>query len=1422
MTLNLLDSFGNVVTSTTNLDTFAGAVLVKDDTMGATNLDLLLGPGGLSNPYKFSFAAPTVAGHYYARIPIGSKIITTQAIITVIPGDPVGAKFGVTGPGGLEARPGTNFTMFITARDLYNNIWQGDGTKLGVSITAGNFRVDPADQSITPDALRGFRLTFKTPPTTGPCTISVKGFASDFTSTVMNMRIVAGELRQVAVEELRQGVVNQLSSFFLVAQDAGGFRRDDPSLPPDRFYIRLCKNVTCGRATVNDRHTSGGRYRVTWGAPSTGEYQVQFWSPSGLPSPLTNLTVVSSAGTSKVMYYPRCNGVPPTVATCPQYYGAVAGQVASFNLSSNNEPPGAPPTSISTGGNLPAISITGGRIISLIDQGDGTYTVSYMATSIPAALNVNNGVPSTIPLTITPGLTAAFRCTFQLDAALVPVLAAGSSITGKFTANDAMGNQQDYSQYPPESDKFMLVARNKDTGEMTVAAVSFSGAGVGSISTNLTLIWTGTYNLQAYLNEVPIQLLGADGKVPGSSGFRVTPGPPDIGSMVYPPDSMQLTTTAGASGTLMLYSINDIYGNPIPKSLLNCSAKVIDERGYDPPMTCAIGDNYITFTYANLSTAGSNYTFLYSVISPGGEVDLSNPLFIAPTDPWPPSCSVLTPSPVITQVGSKTVLTILCKDKFGNLCTGDRSGQFIVSVGKVGGLPNSPIIAASTVQSNVTGQTLAYFYLKQSGNFTASVRFNDMGDPMIGGPITIISSPADTSVNLTFAYLASSPRKLVTDTLPARVVAGDSNVVKVVGVDVNGNLQDRAKCSSSNLPTITLSTDDVGFDGQGGGVAPLVTSPIAALSSSDPGCVFIFNFTATAVYKTSSPLMPANYNLRIQWTGGATSTPSDIAGSPFNLQVDPGTLDIPSSVVQLQARAAGVTGLSTTFLLSTRDRFGNQPFYNQTLNVSAVVAPAGSFKVSKRRLLELGDPKILNSSNAETVQALDFWGDFESVPLMTPVVTNNLDTTYSISFTVIKSAAYDILIYMNGMILQPNPSTPPTISSYIVVPGIPDITRLKPLGLGISDDKMVPVGSTLNFSINLCDNFGNPVNMVGKADLLNKYITGISAQSVINIQRAIGNNTISLSPVNLTGGTFSTANGVIVYSCTPTVAGLMNIALAYTDATSSKVVRSVLGPFHATIVPNGGSNPALFSVFGPGVMAALECEDKDTCAMNTMYVLIRDTYNNTLYPDKFLCASFSLSGWNASIMLSYSGKPAFDNYCAISYKVLPVNTTRNVNFNVSYNTGSSQLLIPALRQWTTVDQSGYSFTVPVLTDTQDPEPNNCLAFGDLGGMMMAGDAGHIIVQLVDSNGLAIQTSLSSGGDYVRLVITPVNSNDPNYNPPLAPTVSSTDNGDGTFSLEYDTAKSGNFTILIMVGLTDKPLGGKTDGYPLQVILLTPS
>lgn len=306
--LTLMDSYGNLVDPTTNNFPFTGASLIRQmdayggQFLGACNLVYAPLNGIIINPYLFTFTVPTIAAMYYAHIPVGRLILETLPLIQVVAGDPHGQMFTISGLTGIEPRPGTSYSVYITARDMYGNLWNGNGTLLNVAITGpGTLVVAAANKTISPDPVMGFVLTFTSPRAVGICTISAQGYNGDTTSTKVNLRITAGDFTQVAVEQVRQSVINLYATFFLVAQDAHGYPRDNPGIPPDRFNVKLCSNVTCGKATINDKHLSGGRYKVTWSAPIPGDYGVFFFTPIGAPSPLSMLTAVATPRTDKVM-----------------------------------------------------------------------------------------------------------------------------------------------------------------------------------------------------------------------------------------------------------------------------------------------------------------------------------------------------------------------------------------------------------------------------------------------------------------------------------------------------------------------------------------------------------------------------------------------------------------------------------------------------------------------------------------------------------------------------------------------------------------------------------------------------------------------------------------------------------------------------------------------------------------------------------------------------------------------------------------------------------------------------------------------------------------------------------------------------------------------------------------------------------------
>lgn len=1429
--LSLMDSWNNLVDPSMNNFPFLGARLLRVQDVngplytGGCSLNYIHPNGTTTNPYLFTFTLPTVAAYYFASIPLIGKKIESVAIIRAIASSPIAEMCTISGVTGIEPPPNSMYSIYVTPRDIYGNIWFGNFSTIPMTIVGPTgILVPQSDISFSSDPIMSSIVTFKTPNITGLCSIYIGGQDPDSTSTKILFRVIAGDFAQVKVEEVRQGVVEEFSSFFLIAQDAQGFARDQSSIPSDRFVVTLCNHVsiTCGQATVNDRHLSGGRYLVTWSAPLPGDYSMTLTTPNGYPSPISTLTVIESPQKDQIVYYPRCNNVPPSIAICPQFFNVIAGERASFKLAAFNEPLGGPYTTITSGGNLPAVFMTGGNIISLIDESDGTYSLSYMATTATTSIiTITNGVPNNISLNVIPGRSSPLKSYFQLSYNLQATYVAGSIISGGFYALDGFGNQQDYNQYDNKKDKFQMLAFN-NYGEKIRGTNTFYNNSKGMYGAVMFLNHAGIYTLTTTLNDYSIPIFGTNNHTLMTVSFTVICGSLDLAAISYVPNTMHYHALSGMNGTTSMYAINDRFGNPIPRTLLNCSSFILDKWSTPWQTTgCTMFDDHITFKWYNVFHS-DDIQFQVVVKRGGDGVAIANPLKIAALEPWPRLCSIITPNLLTSTMGTKTIVDFLCRDKNNNLCHGDRSGQFSVVIARLGGSPyDTPMYASMGKATNITlndGHYLAYFVLNLIGNFTAVLRLGDIRGVMIGQPIVISSLPANTSVALSFLSFIDPTKKILTNKTPTQIIAGVSNLMKIVGVDINGNLQDSSMCTNTTIPTITISTDDIGFDGAGAGVSPFVTNPIAMMDTSNPSCIYLFNFTLTTVAKISStPSISATYTIRILWTSNPNSTYSDIAGSPFAFQVHPAPLDVQSSLLYLSSRSAGLTGLTSTFLLQTKDFYGNKPLYLQSLIVSAIVAPAGTYTPPLRRLLYDTNsirPNHISLNNKIGHNSIMLKDVNEKFPFMSPIVLNNADTTYTISFTVIKTGTYDLFLYLNDELLLPIDGSIATISSFVVGPGIPDITRIKPIGIGINDGVSIAVGKPMTLIISLCDTFGNPVSIANAPNLLTKYMNGISNASTITVSRShIGNNTLAIIPSNVVGTLFSISSGNIILSYTPTIAGLMNIILAYNDTNGSNTITSILGPFHISIIANGTASPSTFRVFGPGVVAAAACED-DLCTINTMYIKISDSYYNLLYPDITLCQNFSVVGWNPNLMIGFTGKPIYDHFCAISWKLLPGTPPSSVSFNVSFtNFDGNTNAILADSHITTVDGSGYKFIVPILQEVVDPDPDKCMAFGDLGGLMMAGTSGHIIVHLVDSRGIALQNSPSTTSDFVRLSIVATNHVE---NPPLPPTVNSIDNGDGTFTLQYDTIKTGTFTILILVGYLSKPLGGRSTGYSLKV------
>jgi len=686
---------------------------------------------------------------------------------------------------------------------------------------------------------------------------------------------------------------------------------------------------------------------------------------------------------------------------------------------------------------------------------------------------------------------------------------------------------------------------NNSYGEKIRGTNTFYNNSLGMYGVVVFLNHAGKYTLTATLHDYIIPIFGTNNNTLVIPSFIVTTGPPDLVAISYVPSTMRYYMLPKMNGTTSMYAINDQFGNPIPRTSLNCSSFILDRWSTPCQVgSCTLFDDHITFKWYNIFHSDDIQFQVVVKLGIDG-IAIANPFRIESLEPWPQLCSIITPNFITSIMGTKTIIDFLCRDKYNNLCNGNRSGQFSVVIACLGGSPcDTPMYASMGKATNITndGHYIAYFILNLIGNFTVVLRLGDIRGIMIGQPILISSLPANTSIELSFLSFVNPSQKILTNKAPTQVIVGMLNMMKIVGVDTNGNLQDNSMCNNITIPTITISIDDTGFDGFGVGVSPFVTNPIVTIDTSNSICTYLFEFTLTAAFQiTSATSIPGTYTIHVLWASNTNSTYSDIAGSPFAFQVHPAPIDVQSSLLSLSSRSAGIKGLTSTFLLQTKDEYGNKPSYSQSLIVLAIVAPAGTYIPLLRRLLQntkFKRPNHISHNYKIGYNSIISKDVQEFFSLMTPTILNNADTTYTISFTVIKAGVYDLFVYLNGELLLPLDSSIATISSYDVGPGIPDFTQIRAIGIGIGDGTSIAIGMSITLIISLCDNFGNPVSIANAPNLQTKYMNGISNASTITISRNIfQNSTFAITPSNLVGALFSISGGNIILSCTPTMAG---------------------------------------------------------------------------------------------------------------------------------------------------------------------------------------------------------------------------------------------------------------------------------------------
>ncbi|KAL2631507.1 hypothetical protein R1flu_016193 [Riccia fluitans] len=1404
-TLTLVDKYGNLVEIPRGplLKTNAGAVHTNGSAAAWITVDF---DENNSSSLILGMRAEK-AGTYQVKIPYNKLVADSEEIVTevtVYPGPLDAGRSSIVGPGLSGGVAGGNFTVYIIPRDNYGNLLEPndvDKALITLAVTVTDRATPPVVTPITPvtilsDIENGRYVTEFNATVSGTCRYEITvdssvGFAE------FNIRAgpFSGAESTLSGMGLKGSIVNQPATFFINAKDGFGNAMDDLGSAPIEFTAKLCKtgaicvNGTCtddcnsaGRIAIRDRHIYGGMYAVVWSAPTVGTYSISLTSGNEniTGSPVTPLTVITLAqrGPPTATNPMICEGIVHK-DWCPGYFGSTAGVKARFTVGLGD----ADQNFVTSSGTSFSIALTPAdptAVIEIIDTNNGYYTIVYVITKIPdppeidLAVSLDSATVTTAKLNMTPAWTSPEKST--IDPMFASLLTAGDTLETTITPKDAFGNKQVYGPtYPLENDMFMLVAI-RETGERVFGSITWDDT--NSVwNATLRLTWSGIYYVSVMLKDVALGTTGA------TTTITVNPAVATIeNSILLQPWLPSIRSME--SSYFEVPALADEFGNLIVKDVLfTANATYTSDPGAIPviELVCSLTNT----TYALATCEYSfNKSGIYNISYGAKELVAYTQIEILSGDAADIS-TVEGSATTNCTVGQLSVMTILCKDIQENNCSGQPATAFRAVLTPATGAAftngSSDAIIAD-IWSTPDGETFASYIVKEVGNYTLNVTLQN-GVNVTGSPFMVKCDHAFSSPARSFAYVVDPPRKLDNEGEVA-MVAGTVVELGVMILDANGNRQ-----------TITGDTLTVAFAPEDASLLDTGAYLSAVKNFSDA----TFNFKVSA-FKVGTyvgnELTPIKYILNVNCTTADEPSKVDqgIGGAPFTFVVLPDVLSVASTSVTLLASNPDEKGLTSTFRIITQDAYGNIAAYNQTLNVTAIVGkweppvveegvpPGGEAAPpppNSRRLLQTLATQVVFPQEG---------GGYT----ITPVVVNNFDGTYTFTFSVTAAGPYNISVFIDSEQIGTGPWT---IEDFEVDAGSPDFARLLPVSNTLGKDaEGLLIGTPGNLTIAIADIFGNPVT-VGSAPA-----TTYSANITAAIQlRKLQVNAYKIfedtaSNVTLGAWTIDPDDGTISSTYTCTSSGIVAFYMWFGDTETDTKYLSAMTPVSGPVLA-GPLDTTTLRAYGGGLVAALisPCDENGYCVTmnNTIEIEMFDANRNVLNPEDLAaeCANLTTE-YNATDglmtmaregVVSRSGKT-----CVVSYSVADTNLTFiKVSFNISY---LEQLL------------TGSPWTVPLKTKTSDINIAKSFLWGDLGGVIEAGKVGIVTAQLVDKDGVWLTYSPMEGNEYVQLIT---------YNQTegvLSPTLSTQDNGDGTFTLTYTTTSTGTFGYQPVIGYNMRAFG----------------
>ena len=912
---------------------------------------------------------------YFKENPSPAKLVTVGA-------GSASSTSSARGPGLFSATAGEFATFTILPTDLYGNVRLEPSSETGQSPFAVAMQVTARDEAdillsrvlTVPstnytvswdDSENGYVVRYQV-MVAGSLSIAVTLGGEHIVSSPFAAEVVAGPSSPrhstLSGVGLRGSVIGRPAELNVQARDVYGNMQSSGG-DPFRISVR-CLSVACGGSgvllqTASIVDNNDGTYTGSYMSTTAGDYSMEITLRNELVGVIPDrspfsVTVATDSGPINLRNtYASGPGLRQARAGIAAQFTITAADALGIQLTRGGHRFSAEVSRFLPGDGVqpsgPSMSLdsqASGSDNSIVDNEDGTYTVSFLVTNAAEyAVTVWGDTTRTaliggvwpMRVEVYPGQTDPAACLLDPTKPFPTTIQAGRTVSSSILAFDEYGNRQRYAAGLDNDDDFSIVATS--TSGLTVYGTATMSEDEMGYDIQIVIDNTGDYAIDVLLKNPAtgaLESIGAGDTYP----IRVTPGLLSARKS----SASGLGLLGGIVGRDMPASVfvSDTGGNPVPVAdlpSLTCRARLSPASG--PNAGCTMGGSSVgpTTGICDCINVGCNPSptdpnryvlnakatcaspYLLSINLNNSAVYGSPFLFTLLPDETVPEMVVASGAGLSqAKAGSVASFSLQAADVHGNPRGGggDNFVAWLEHVPSAGASAQQDIFA--DIIDNGDGTYIVEYLASTVGEFRLSVQLS--GSNIGLSPYSVTVGPGETSAAQ--SYLIGGGI--------SEMVAGEVGVVTIVAVSASGVRQ-------VGVPSDAF---DVSIDPIGNGFGMVLTS--VAERTSPTAATYEARFMAERVlFGQGSDT--AGYEVSITLGG------DHVQGSPLEVFVVPGPVSAQKSALfgfgalpaEVKDEYGAVAGMRRELLLQTRDFFGNDADYNPfstvplvTMNVEGV------------------------------------------------------------------------------------------------------------------------------------------------------------------------------------------------------------------------------------------------------------------------------------------------------------------------------------------------------------------------------------------------------------------------------------------------------------------------------------------------------